>query len=557
MLKYLGLKPVLLIALVLPVLILSPLSNVESTISQRMITSPQITEIPIEFSHSEDFSITMDEQQVEAEDFNGSEFLDGLTTFNQTGISVYTGSDLIPGFADSIPGSSALSYLIINITESYIYNDHDGSFLGPGEIYFEIRVNGNYSRCPESGVFNATDGDTLDLGVIGFQGWAWNTTVQIDVLESDGLVTDSLGSITYTTLTPQDTIIEFQTDLGDANVTVQFNVTDTKTTITAEELLWGYQPYLYIDDETSGTEEPDGIYGRVCVGHDAEMDKILWALQYFFFWEKETYGSGPLEVQLHKYDYEEFLIFLDPTDITKPVRIVFDQALNMLYPEHEYVIYESSPTATGIFNLTVDFPENFHPFLGTNLTVEYTVYDLYSLNPDLIPSQIGAQTLKLTIDTFYHAFDSGEGSNEISYHYFVQKLTDSLLKDWYGHLNESLSGTIITIPLIIDYTTPEISPFTFFASNPFQRPYLINAWSNVMDDLDAFADAQSADISLAANLNITIIMSMEGLVTIEHPETVLHGESYVLNYSIEMYDDKLTLTTNYDLGLNISTNFWF
>ncbi len=559
MLRRVDSKPIALITLVLLVLFLAPLLSVEPVNESKAAVSSKINEIPIEFSHSEDFSIAVGEYQVEAEGFNGSEFLEGLNTFNLTGADVFMGSDLIPNFAGSIPGSSNLYYLTVNITESYIKSDHDSGIgsLGYGEIYFKIWVNGNYTRYPESGEISVDDDTTLDMDVIAFQGWTWNTTVMIEVWESDFPDPDeNLGKITYTTENLENSTIEFQTDIGDANATIKFIVTDTKTTITAEELLWGYQPYLYIDDETSGTEGPNGIYGRVCIGYDNEVATTLWALQYFFFWEKETFGSGLAEIQIHKYDYEEFLIFLDPADITKPVRIVFDQAQNPLYPEHEYAIYESNPAATGNFNQTVNFTESFHPFLGTNLTIDYTVYDLSSLNTDFIPSQLGAQTLKLTIDTFYHAFDSGEGSNETSYHYEVQELTDSILKDWYGHLNESLNGNILNIP-VIDYTTPEISPFTFDVSNPFQRPYLINAWSNVMDDLDAFANAQTTDITIAAELNITVTMAIEGLLTIEYPETVLPGESYHLNYSIEMYDDKLKLETAYDLGLNVSTNFWF
>ena len=279
-------------------------------------------------------------------------------------------------------------------------------------------------------------------------------------------------------------------------------------------------------------------------------------MQYFFYWEKETYGTSLVEVQIHKYDYEEFLIFLDPTDITKPSRIAFDQATNPLYPSHEFVVYEQNPPTPGIYEQKVNFTENLQPFLGVNLTIPYRVEDIASLSSDSFPAQLGGQTVKLTIDTFYHAFDSGEGSNETAYNYNVQMLTDSVLKDWYSHLNESLYGTIHDIS-IIGFTTPEISPFTFDVTNPFQRPYIINAWTNVMEDLDAFAQAQSQDIIMSADMNITITVAVEALLTVEYPETVEIGETYDLNYSIEMYDETMILTTDYGLDLNVSANFWF
>lgn len=235
-------------------------------------------DVPIEFSHSEDFLVEIAENKVEAEGFNGSEFLDALDSFNQTGINVYTGTDIIPGSTDAIPGSGSLSFLVLNITESYIYADHDIGFgdLGKGEIYYKIWANGNYTRYPETSGIGAHDGDTLNLDIIAFEGWSWNNTVVVEVWESDFPDPDEyLGTAIYSTGIPQDETVELRTKIdesdGDANVTIQFNVTGTKTTFSAEELLWGYQPYLYIDDETSGTEEPDGIYGRVCIGNDPVM----------------------------------------------------------------------------------------------------------------------------------------------------------------------------------------------------------------------------------------------------------------------------------------------
>ena len=332
-------------------------------------------------------------------------------------------------------------------------------------------------------------------------------------------------------------------------------MTNTKTFFTADELLWGYQPYLYIDDETSGTEEPDGIFGRVCIGNDPVMAKTLWALQYFFYWDIETFGTSPLEVQLHKYDYEEFLLYLDPTDITKPVRIVYDQ-VQTIYSSHEITVFEQSPSVTGILTQVINFTEELKPFLGSNLSIDYRVEDINSIETDYISAQFGGQTLKLTIDTFYHAFDSGEGSNETAFNYQVQKFNNTIIKDWYSHLNESLHGSIHNIP-VISYTTPEISPFTFDVSDPFQRPYIINAWTNVMDDLEMFAKAQSQDITMSADMNVTITVAVEALLTVEYPETVSPGETCKLNYSLEMYDETVTLTTDYDLDLNISANFWF
>ena len=99
--------------------------------------------------------------------------------------------------------------------------------------------------------------------------------------------------------------------------------------------------------------------------------------------------------------------------------------------------------------------------------------------------------------------------------------------------------------------------FPFEVSNPFQRPYVINAWGNVMENLDAFTEAQAQDIRMAAEMNVTITVAVEALLTVEYPEIADAGESYILNYTIEMYDETVILTTDYSLDLNLSANFWF
>jgi hypothetical protein len=346
---------------------------------------------------------------------------------------------------------------------------------------------------------------------------------------------------------------EIKTDIGDANVTIDVKVLNSKTDVVASDVLTGFKPYIYIDDETSGTEEPDGVFGRVCRGYDQERDTDLWALQYFFYWDVETYGSSITEVQLHKYDYEEVIIFLD--GLYSPSRIVYDQAQNPLLPDHEFVIYELNPTITGTFTENVSFREELQPFLGTNLSIDYTINNMNTFG-ELQPSLLGGRTPRLTFDTFYHAIDKGTGSNEIGFNYNVQELTDNVFRDWYSHLNESLHGSIHNIP-VISYTTPEISPFTFDPTNPFKKPYIINAWPNVMDDLEAFSKAQTQDFTMSAVMNLTVTLAVEAALTIEYPGTVQAGEQYTINYALEMFDDSVTLSTDYAMDLNVSTDFWF
>jgi hypothetical protein len=58
-------------------------------------------------------------------------------------------------------------------------------------------------------------------------------------------------------------------------------------------------------------------------------------------------------------------------------------------------------------------------------------------------------------------------------------------------------------------------------------------------------------------MNVTITVAVEALLTVEYPAIADAGESYTLNYTIEMYDETVILTTDYSLDLNLSANFWF
>ncbi len=538
----------LITSFILGILLISPMTFSRADIRKNSSTPILNQVIPLQFAHSEDLSVDITETKVEAQDFNGSEFIDALDTFNESSVDVYLGSTILPGV------SISQNYVQVNITEVFILNAMENALQGDGEIYFEFWSSAGYMRYPSSGEIAAGDSDTIVMNEVIFEGWLHNLSVRVEVWESDVDTNDYLGHVIYnqTNAIANDTVV-INTSEGHAEVNITVTSVGTKTEVTANELIDGYKPYLFIDDETSGTEEPDGVYGRVCRGFDQETSSDLWALQYFFYWDIETYGTSFTEVQLHTYDYEEVLIFLD--DTYRPVRIVYDQAQNPVYPDHEFIIYEHNPTQIGSFSEDISFVDNLQPFLGTNLTIDYTVYNMSTFN-NLVPSVLGGETAQLTIDTFYHAFDKGVGSNETGFAYTVQDLTDSILKDWYTHLNESLNGASHNIP-IISYTTPEISPFTFDPTNPFKKPYIINAWSNVMDDLEAFSKAQTQDFTISASMNLTVTLAVDAELTIQYPSAVEPGEEYTITYALEMFDDTLILSTDYAMDLNVSTDFWF
>ena len=78
-----------------------PITVNKIEINEIFNTQTKTDQIPIEFSHSEQFNIEIEENKLEAEDFNGSEFLNGLSTFNES-VEVNVFSNSSPDSVDGI-----------------------------------------------------------------------------------------------------------------------------------------------------------------------------------------------------------------------------------------------------------------------------------------------------------------------------------------------------------------------------------------------------------------------------------------------------------------------
>ncbi|MHA2366913.1 MAG: hypothetical protein ACXAC7_23375 [Candidatus Hodarchaeales archaeon] len=82
-----------------------------------------VTEIPISIHHHDTVPITLNSNDIFAQSFDASHFLDQLDSFNQSGINAYVGDNPISDFPKN------LSYLTINITNSTIINDGNNNFI--------------------------------------------------------------------------------------------------------------------------------------------------------------------------------------------------------------------------------------------------------------------------------------------------------------------------------------------------------------------------------------------------------------------------------------------
>ena len=72
------------------------------------------------------------------------------------------------------------------------------------------------------------------------------------------------------------------------------------------------------------------------LGHRYLLDELLDSVQYHLYPCQSYDRNTALEMlgMSSLYDYEEVLIFLDPT-LLYPVRIVYDHGTNPIYPDHE------------------------------------------------------------------------------------------------------------------------------------------------------------------------------------------------------------------------------
>jgi hypothetical protein len=125
---------ILIYSFIFGLMIVSPVSQSRANIKK--ITSPVVTTetIPLQFAHSEDLSVDIAETKVEAQDFKGSEFLDSLDSFNESGIDVYLGSSIIPDV------SMPLDYLNVTIPEVYIFDARESALQGDGKYISKYGV---------------------------------------------------------------------------------------------------------------------------------------------------------------------------------------------------------------------------------------------------------------------------------------------------------------------------------------------------------------------------------------------------------------------------------
>ncbi|MBD3192313.1 MAG: hypothetical protein GF308_16860 [Candidatus Heimdallarchaeota archaeon] len=472
--------------------------------------------------------------------------LDRINSFEAAGVSAYTGDQIVPGI-------DATKHLIrVSLLNATIYNDHD---IGEGEIYFNITINGNFT---ETERYTAEDGDTIDINLNIFYAWCLKLDIIIEVWEDDTSPTpdDELGTFTYNTTTPSGEIISGLTDIEDAKVWLEIEVIDSDSDITAEFLADGCKPYFYISDESPATEEPDEVYSRVLIGKDNETmgNKDIICIQYLFYWIKENFPV-PINTQFHEDDYEEFLIFIDPADLYHPYRYVFDDGSYVSNTRSSRLaIWENHPT-TDINETTAFVTQELTPLLGGNVTTDYKIFNLDEASNELRTGLSGIGTMNLIIQTSFHNFQEGPPGlfdlsvNEIGYNYSLSQLNDLKIREFFRrHYHAFEEGLWFISTLGKD--TPKVHPFTFDIMNPFDFPYLINGYPNVVENIKLFQEANDNFIDYQYNVEFTTALIINARYTIIAPDSVIPGDDFDVEIEVEILEDGVEIGMYYDFLLN-------
>ncbi|MFW9923529.1 MAG: hypothetical protein ACFFDW_09630, partial [Candidatus Thorarchaeota archaeon] len=478
--------------------------------------------------------------------------LENIPSFEGAGITAYEGDDAIPGI-------SATMYLVrVELLNATIYDDHD--IANDGEIYFNSTINGNFTRTENEGV---EDIDTIDVNLVGFHAWCFSLDISIEVWDDDTYPDpdDALGDYHFQTTSPSSQIINTLTDIGDARLWIEIEVLDTVTGVTAEQLADGCKPYLYFCDETTKTEEANETYSRVLTGYDSDKGKNVICVQFIYYWDKE-YFPIPVNSQFHQYDFEEFLIFIDPADILHPYRYVFDDGS---YVSNTYssriAIWEYS-TTTDILNTEAYISEELTQLLGYNYTTNYKIFDLGDATNELRTGLAGIDTMNILVQTSFHNFQEGPPgtfdicTTELGYNYSLSILNDSKIREFfrihYGAFEEGLWWISY-----IGKDTPKVHPFTFDIMNPFVFPYVINGYPNVVDNIDLFQKANKNFINYEYSIDITPAFLVKARYKITAPDTVQPGEEFDATVELQILEDETEIALFYDLYLNATLKALF
>ncbi|MBD3192784.1 MAG: hypothetical protein GF308_19245 [Candidatus Heimdallarchaeota archaeon] len=503
----------------------------------------------VSFNFTRTFNRTLGNSWELASELDLPSHVESIDSFVGEGISAFVGDQEVTSIDESV---HRLSVQLDSLT---IYDDHDTLLEGEGEsgeIFCEIFANGFRLKTAEYEANDETNPEiTLNLPIFN-DSWCFYLNITIAIFDKDTFSgPDSLGTFNYYTANPTTGQVSEETDLGDAEVHLSLELLEGPKPVTADQLAEGSFPY-FPNDEPDNPAATNGIYSRVLVGFDSTQNKEVVCIQYIFYWAQEKiFGQT-----LHEDDYEELLIFLDPDNLQTPYRYVFENAGIF---SQQFAILEYTP-ASNTTDIIAPITPELTPFLGYTTNLSYAIVNLNSETDKLRLAPIGISTLNLQVKNSFHHFETTtyDGFEEaLPERYDLQPLNNSLLRFWFQKFEEALEEGVFWIDPL-NMNTPIITPFTIDVMNPFQKPYIVTGYPNVVEDTDAFETAlDNKQMTVNSSITGEVTFSVKARYTITTPPAVFPGDVFQAQVRVEMIEDETAIALGYQLAIDGSIKLLF
>jgi len=513
--------------------------------------------------------------------------LDNVTHFAEINHTVYLGDDIIP---QTLMEGIHWTKIQINLTALYVWDDHNS--LGPGDIYVrwvpnywiglpEYDLNNNwqnyqwvddltidhdlYFETPKYSIDDSiNDWYNFSTPITLFEGWTVLSSLLLEVFEYDmSSADDSLGGFYWNFQDPDNLEGYMEIPMTDVDAAFKVSILDTKSAFTAKNLTELFQPFLFDNDDTDHTADPNGLFARIIHGYDPAIGRNSICIQYLYFWNEVWLDGFWSDQLIHYYDYELIQIYLNFSYTGGPVayRFVFDNhdeytnSSTEWRDSMEYAIYEWDTAETGIINKIVNNSPELQPLLGQQYEAHYEYKNLTSYTNHFSSCYGGVASLLLTIETYNHQFAIGKTGGDILGQYYINPFNDTIIYTCYALLNRSFTQGVHDVE---GFIVPNYAPFAYDILRVFEIPYIHSNYDMLMQRAALFhgsIEAEGGIIKIERNVEIKIEIPLN--TNIDLPDTLIPGESLDSILDTILDSSKANLTIDYYFNISADMNVFF
>ncbi len=500
--------------------------------------------------------------------------LDNVTHFAEPDHTVYLGDTKIP---EELMEGINWTNIQINLTALNVLDDHN--LFGPGDIFVRWVPNfwigvpdedwGNYQgRYWETARYSIDDSIpqwyNFSKPITLFEGWTVLSCMLIEVIDDDiASGDDTLGGIYWNFMDPYFLEGYWEISTSDVIIALNISILDSNGVFTACNLTELFQPFLFDNDDTIHTADPDGLFARVIHGYDPAIGTNAFCIQYLYFWQEVWLDGFWSDQLIHYYDYEMVQIYLNFSYTGGPIayRFVFDNhdeytnSSTEWRDSMEYAIYEWDIEETGILTKTVQNSQELQPLLGQQFEAQYEFKNLSAYTEHFCGCYGGVASLLLTIETYNHQFAIGRTGGDILGQYYIAPYNDTIIYTCYALLNRSFTQGVHDIE---GFTVPNYAPFAYDVLRVFEVPYIHSNYDELMQKAALFQGSIESDggiIKVERNIEITFEIPLKSAIDL--PDTLIPGESLISILETVIDTSKAVLTIDYFFNISADLNVFF